>query len=118
MIGFFGGAPWEIKFDGNGNVVFTEFVDITIGRFAMKDITNPQCQKINSLGINPCIEEIDILPELDHKDGYGLHSIAYDKKGNLWFTPTASNVTDNNLSIGYLTSDWQDICNAFSTKIF
>ena len=55
---------------------------------------------------------------MDHKDGYGLHSIAYDKKGNLWFTPTASNVTDNNLSIGYLTSDWQDIVMLSPLKYF
>ncbi len=103
---FFGGAPWELLLDGRGNVVFTEFVDLSVGRMALADGDDARCRELDRSGRNPCIEEVVVLPGLDHADGYGLHSLALDGD-RLWFTPTAADVDGNDLSVGYLTPDWE-----------
>ena len=104
----FGGCPWDIILDGKGNLVLTEFVDLTVDRFRMSEVNNPKCLKKQN-GINPCIEEINVLPGLDYSEGYGVHSLAYDLSGNLWFTTTASHIENNNLSVGYITPDWEQV---------
>ena len=109
---WFGGNPWEIELDGQGHVVFTEFVDLTVGRIAIADAQNDECLSLNAEGLNPCVEEISVLPGYDFSEGFGLHSLMHDLHGNLWFTPTAGKIVaeeDNDLSVGFITPSWQHV---------
>ncbi len=100
-----GSGPWELVKAPNGDIVFCEFFDSTIGRFRITRVLDPNCQSLGDDGQNPCISEL-IVPDVDLRNEQ-VHSIAYDFEGRLWFTQTAS--IETQASVGFITANWKHI---------
>jgi streptogramin lyase len=103
-----GPGPWSIALSPDGaHVVWTEFFDSTISRMPLGRALDPACRGL-SRGRNPCVEEI-VVPGADplHQQ---VHSLAFDRFGNLWFTQASSKpVRDVHNSIGFVTADWSRV---------
>jgi len=99
----FGSAPWQIALAANGDVVFTEFVDGELDRFAIARLDDPACLTLDANGENPCIATI--APQGDRMQT--MHSLAIDPDGRTWFTQHAEpNAGPLTASLGYVTADW------------
>jgi len=103
-----GPGPWDIAISPDGeHLVWSEFFDSTIARLPLARAFDPVCRKLRD-GRNPCVEEMRV-PGAD-LGSQGVHSIAFDRFGNLWFTQFTFPVTpDVPNSIGFVTADWSRI---------
>jgi len=99
---FLGASPWEIAKAPSGDIVFTEHFAERLGRFDITRAADSACQSIVG-GVNPCINEVEI-PAADPTTHY-IHSIAYDKGNNLWFTMSYAH-KDLRATVGFLKPDW------------
>lgn len=105
---FVGSGPWQILLSpDNGDIVFNEFFDSTIDRFRITRIGDPACLSLNAEGRNPCIDEL-VVPNADLVNEQ-VHSIAYDSDGNLWFTQHGPDEAGTNVSVGFVTADWENV---------
>jgi streptogramin lyase len=88
-------------------LVWSEFFDSTISRLPLARALDPACHSLRD-GRNSCIEEMRIPgAELGSQR---LHSIAFDRFGNLWFTQFSFPVTPGAPnSIGFVTADWSRV---------
>ncbi len=103
-----GCGPWQmVKAPDNGDIIFNEFFDSTIGRFDVTRILDPQCRSLDEHGVNPCIVEW-ITPDVDLRNER-VHSIAYDLKGRLWYSIHSDEDAEVNASLGFITKDWNHI---------
>ncbi len=104
---FVGSGPWQIVRAPDGDIIFCEFFDSTISRFAFARLGDPACQSLDASGRNPCISDW-IVPNVDLRDEQ-VHSIAFDLQGRLWYTQHGSDVVATDASLGYITPDWSAI---------
>jgi streptogramin lyase len=103
-----GPGPWEIVISPDGEyVVWTEYFDSTIARLPLARALDPACRALRD-GRNPCVEELRV-PGAD-LESQSVHSIAFDRFGNLWFTQFSFPVAQEALnSIGFVTADWSRV---------
>ncbi|NOG54416.1 MAG: hypothetical protein HND57_08830 [Planctomycetes bacterium] len=104
-----GSGPWQIvRAPNNGDIVFCEFFDSTIGRFNIARTLDPDCRTlINNDTENPCIDEW-VIPDVDLKNET-VHSIAFDPDGRLWYTIHTVKGFAGDASLGFITPDWKHI---------
>jgi len=102
-----GSGPWQIVEAPDGDVLFNEYFDSTIGRFNAGRILDPACQSLNGEGRNPCITEW-VVPGADLRN-QTVHSIALDGRNRLWFTQDASKDTATDASLGFITADGRHV---------
>jgi len=103
-----GPGPWDIAVSPDGEyLVWGEFFDSTISRLPLARALDSTCHSLHD-GRNPCVEEMRITSA--DLESQRLHSIAFDRFGNLWFTqfsfpvmPSAPN------SIGFVTANWSRV---------
>jgi len=104
VLKIFGTAPWDIKVAGNGDVVFSEYVNAAVGRFDVARLSDPACQALDAAGSNPCIRQLRVpgTPLV-----YQIHSLALDSRRNVWFTEGGP-MSDARAStaVGYVGADW------------
>lgn len=102
-----GSGPWEILKAPNGDIIFCEFFDSTIGRFDVTRLLDADCLELDADGRNPCIREW-VVPGVDlvHQQ---VHSITYDLDGNLWFSQHGTEDPATESSLGFITPDWEHI---------
>jgi streptogramin lyase len=103
-----GPGPWDIAISPDGeHVVWSEFFDSTIARLPLARAFDPACRALRD-GRNPCVEEARVYgAELGSQR---VHSIAFDRFGNLWFTQFALGATPGvRNSIGFVTTDWSRV---------
>jgi streptogramin lyase len=100
-LGAVGVGPWDIEVSPDGQyVVWSEFVDGELARMPISRALDPACRTLRG-GRNPCVEEVRV-PGAD-LGNQRVGSIAFDRFGNLWFTPSVPN------SIGFVTADWSRV---------
>lgn len=102
-----GSGPWQILRAPDGDIVFCEFFDSTISRFASGRVDDPACLQLDASGANPCVSDW-VIPNVDLRN-HQLHSIAYDAQGRLWYTMHSSDDSVRNASLGYISADWSSI---------
>ena len=102
-----GSGPWQILEAPDGDIVFCEFFDSTIGKFNVRRILDPACRSLGADGFNPCIDEW-IIPDVDLRNET-VHSIAFDLEGRLWYTIHTVADYHGEASLGYLTADFSHI---------
>lgn len=110
-------GPWEIKRAPNGDLGFSEFFDTSVSRFKMNRL-GKECLTLKN-DKNPCIDTW-VIPESSLEKNR-VHSVAYDEKGNLWFTHSGGgkdSATLTNTSIGYVSSDWSMIIKLPPLRLF
>ncbi|MEM7142632.1 MAG: hypothetical protein AAF548_16540 [Actinomycetota bacterium] len=84
--------PWQLRVDTDA-VWIGEWYDVDLIRFD-KATAGPACE-VGTAGPSPCIGEV----HLPATTGDGMHSIALDDQGRLWFT--------NHQRVGYFdTATW------------
>jgi len=106
LLKLFGTGPWDIKVATNGDLVFSEYVNGAIGRFDMTRLADPACRSLDQLGRNPCIDQRRVR---ERPLVYQVHSIAFDRRQNVWFTeggPTSDPQAAT--SVGVVKADWTD----------
>lgn len=98
-----GPGPWDIALSPDGQeVVWSEFFDATIARFPIARAFDVACQRLWG-GRNPCIEEVRVP---DRGVERRVHSIAFDRFHNVWFTEFTFPVTkEARNSIGFVSAD-------------
>jgi streptogramin lyase len=103
-----GPGPWDIAISPDGeHLVWSEFFDSTIARLPLARALDPACRALRD-GRNPCVEEVRVRGA--DLGAQGVHSIAFDGFGNLWFTQFALGVTPTvRNSIGFVTADWSRV---------
>ncbi|MFQ5870296.1 MAG: T9SS type A sorting domain-containing protein [Candidatus Zixiibacteriota bacterium] len=104
---FVGCGPWQLVIAENGDVIFNEFFDNTIGRFDISRLGDPECLQLDPDSCNPCIDE-RVVPDADQVNER-VHSIAFDLDGNLWFTQHGAQQHDEYVSVGFVTADQRHI---------
>jgi streptogramin lyase len=100
----FGTAPWDIKVAANGDLIFSEYMNGALGRFDITRLSDPVCQSLDELGRNPCIDQRRVR---GRPLVYQVHSIAFDRRQNVWFTeggPTSDPQAAT--SVGVVKADW------------
>lgn len=103
-----GSGPWQLLLAPNGDLVFCEFFDSTVGRFRMARLGDPACLRLNAQGRNPCIDEL-VVPGVDLRH-HQMHSLAFDAEGRLWFTQhTSRDQLASTASLGFVTADGRAI---------
>lgn len=102
-----GSGPWQIVEAADGDIIFNEYFDSTIGRFDANRLFDPACRSLDAQGRNPCIREW-VVPEVDLRD-QTVHSIAFDARGRLWFTQDATKDTATDASLGFITADGRQV---------
>jgi streptogramin lyase len=102
-----GSGPWQIVVAPNGDIVFNTHFDATIYRIPIKHAADPSCRALDADGRNPCIRQvadtgIDTAQDI-------IHSIAFAVDGRLWFTEGGPEQGSTDVSLGFVTPDWNGI---------
>ena len=82
-----GSGPWELAFDNNGDLWVSEFFDATILRVRPSLLGSQDCERLDSNGQNPCIEEVLIAS--DGTDGATIHTLSVGADGLIWFAASS-----------------------------
>ncbi|MCP4092058.1 MAG: hypothetical protein GY747_01315 [Planctomycetes bacterium] len=102
-----GAGPWQIVEAPNGDIIFNEFFDSTITRFDISRADDPATLTLDANGRNPGMTD-RVVPRFD-KRREQLHSIAYDEKGNLWYTLHTADEANLKAAVGYLNPEWTEM---------
>lgn len=113
---FVGPGPWEILQAPNGDILFHEFFDATITRFDRSRVSDPACLQLNAQGANPCMQDW-VVPEMNLEKEQ-VHSITYDRKGNLWFGIHTDNEPGLGGSVGFIAGDGRYIVRLPDLSLF
>ncbi|MDP7061631.1 MAG: hypothetical protein QF489_01700 [Planctomycetota bacterium] len=102
-----GAGPWQIVEAPNGDIIFNEFFDSTITRFDITRADDPATWQLDANGLNPGMTD-RVVPRFDKRHEQ-MHSIAYDEKGNLWYTMHTADEPNLKAAVGYLNPEWTEM---------